>query len=181
MAPAAPIAVLDIDGVLADVGHRLHFISGKPRHWSAFFAAAGSDSLLPEGLLIAQELSRDHEIRYLTGRPRRLHEVTVSWLEGHGLPGGHVNMRPNRDFRPARIFKREVLRKWRDAGDHIGVVVDDDPQVIASLDEAGFPTFTATWADRSAPGDASPRRADGAHPSDGQQTLWTIQEQEGRT
>ena len=35
-----PLAVVDIDGVVADVRHRLHYIEGKPRQWDRFFSAA---------------------------------------------------------------------------------------------------------------------------------------------
>ena len=41
--PQQRVAVIDIDGVLADVGHRLHHIQGRPKDWAAFFAAAGDD------------------------------------------------------------------------------------------------------------------------------------------
>ena len=45
-----PLAVVDIDGVVADVRHRLHFIEGRPRQWDRFFAAAGDDPPQPEGV-----------------------------------------------------------------------------------------------------------------------------------
>ena len=34
------VAVLDIDGVLADVSHRLGHVQRRPKDWDAFFAAA---------------------------------------------------------------------------------------------------------------------------------------------
>ena len=41
-----PIAVFDIDGVLADVRHRLHHLQCRPQRWEAFFTAADRDPLL---------------------------------------------------------------------------------------------------------------------------------------
>jgi hypothetical protein len=35
-----PLAVFDLDGVLADVRHRLHFLDRRPKDWDGFFAAA---------------------------------------------------------------------------------------------------------------------------------------------
>lgn len=32
-----PLAVFDIDGVLADVRHRLPHVQGRPKDWDAFF------------------------------------------------------------------------------------------------------------------------------------------------
>ena len=35
-----PLAVFDIDGVLADVRHRLHFLQCRPQRWERFFSSA---------------------------------------------------------------------------------------------------------------------------------------------
>lgn len=45
-----PYAVLDIDATLSDVRHRLHHLRRRPKNWDGFFAAAGADGPLPEGL-----------------------------------------------------------------------------------------------------------------------------------
>ena len=54
-----PIAVLDIDGVLADVRHRLHHLERQPTSWSGFFAAAVSDPLLPVVLVSGYDEMRE--------------------------------------------------------------------------------------------------------------------------
>ena len=43
------VAVVDIDGVVADVRHRLHHVTGRPKDWRSFFAAAADDGLLGRG------------------------------------------------------------------------------------------------------------------------------------
>jgi hypothetical protein len=75
--PPRPIAVLDIDGVLADVRHRLHHLESRPKNWAAFFAAAPRDPLLAEGAAVATHLSTDHELVYLTGRPEHCRRDTA--------------------------------------------------------------------------------------------------------
>ena len=88
MAEPGRIVVFDIDGVLADVSHRLHHIAARPKNWPAFFAAAAGDPPLPEGVDLARRLSADHEVLYLTGRPESLRSVTQHWLEQPvGRPG----------------------------------------------------------------------------------------------
>ena len=47
---ARGLAVFDVDGVLADVGHRLRHLEGGRKDWGAFFAAAEKDPPLPVGL-----------------------------------------------------------------------------------------------------------------------------------
>ena len=139
-----PLAVIDIDGVVADVRHRLHLIQGKPRRWDEFFAAAGDDPPLPDGVALVHELAADHDVLWLTGRPERTRRLTAAWLAAQGLPAEPLLMRPDRDFRPARVTKRDQLRTLR-TKQEIGVVVDDDPDVIEMLAADGFPTRLADW------------------------------------
>jgi hypothetical protein len=47
---ARAIAVIDIDGVLADVRHRLKYLEQRPKNWGAFFRAAPKDPPLQTGL-----------------------------------------------------------------------------------------------------------------------------------
>jgi hypothetical protein len=143
-----PLAVVDIDGVVADVRHRLHFLERRPRDWDAFFAAAEHDTTHDEGLAVVDRLAADHEIVFLTGRPRRLEQATRTWLDGHRLGGHRLVMRPEGDRRPAVVVKAELLRKIS-AGRTVAVVVDDDPAIIEAMRSAGHPTFHADWERRS--------------------------------
>ena len=150
-AAVRPWAVLDIDGVLADVRHRLPHL--RPRRagregradWNAFFAHAADDPLLPEGAAVAMRLVVDHDLVYVSGRPERLRQTTEAWLNAHGLPRGAVVLRGESDRRPARVVKREILlRLARERP--VAIVVDDDVEVVAALESAGFPVLRADWA-----------------------------------
>ena len=55
--PPRMIAAVDIDGVLADVGHRLRHLEKSPKDWDAFFGAAGDDPVLDEGRRTASALA----------------------------------------------------------------------------------------------------------------------------
>lgn len=137
--------MIDLDGVLADVGHRLHHLSRRPKDWDAFFGAAGKDPLLAEGHAVVARLAEDHEVIYLTGRPEYLRRTTSQWLQQHALPEGRLLMRRRGDFRPSRVAKVEVLRRL--AGQRpVDVVVDDDDEVVAAARAAGFTVLHADWA-----------------------------------
>jgi hypothetical protein len=155
------LAVIDIDGVLADVRHRLAHVSGRPKDWAAFFAAAGDDPLLAQGAHTARRLAEVYDVVYLSGRPESLRSVTQRWLEVHGLPPGPLRLRPRRDFRPSRVFKVEALRELARTTP-VAVLVDDDPAVLEAARLAGFDVLPATWM--------------GEHPE-----LRAAQEDEGRT
>ena len=156
-----PLAVVDIDGVVADVRHRLHHIETSPKDWGAFFAHADEDPPLAVGVERVRNLSQGHEIVFLTGRPERLRRVTEAWLERHGIGGHKVVMRRHGDFRPARVAKAEELRRLA-RGRSVTVVLDDDPDVCTALRDAGWPVEQATWVPHS-------------------RTLRAAQEKDGRT
>jgi hypothetical protein len=158
---AKPLAVIDIDGVVADVRHRLHLIEHRPKRWDEFFARSADDPPLDAGVALVLELAEDHDVVWLTGRPERNRALTEAWLAAQGLPDGTLLMRRERDFRPAREAKREQLRRLR-ADREIAVVVDDDPEVVATLRKDGFPVRLADWLPHSS-------------------TLRKAQEREGRT
>lgn len=146
---ARPVAFVDLDGVLADVRHRLHHVTGRPKDWDSFFAAAPHDPLHPEGAAVVEQLRQDHEVVYLTGRPERCRTDTVAWLTRHGLDGHELVMRSPRDRRPAAVVKVEVIaRRFGDR--EVAVVVDDDDRVVAAMRAAGHPVLHADWEQRLA-------------------------------
>lgn len=144
-AEALPVAVVDIDGVLADVRHRLPHLDSRPPDWRAFFATMDDDQPLPEGLAVAAELAHEHRIVYLTGRPARYADVTARWLRTHGLPEGEVICRPDGDRRPAHVLKLAAVEALA-RHSRIAVCVDDNPKVVTSLRAGGFTVFEADWA-----------------------------------
>jgi hypothetical protein len=139
--------VLDIDGVLADVRHRLHYLDQKPKNWEAFFSAANNDGLLEVGADFAITAAASHQIVYLTGRPERLRAETTRWLQSNGLPPGPLLMRMDGDRRPAVQTKLQQLRRLR-AKIRVELVVDDDPIVIDAVAAAGFEARLADWMPR---------------------------------
>jgi hypothetical protein len=155
------LAVFDVDGVVADVRHRLHHLNRRPKDWGRFFAGAARDPAIVEGVSLAKEYATDHVLVWLTGRPEYLREITATWLGRQGLPNELLFMRPNSDHRPAREFKSEQLRRLSKESP-IDVVVDDDPLVVARLEHDGWPVRLADWVPY-------------------QRTLRDAQEQQGRT
>jgi len=160
------IAVFDIDGVLADVRHRLHHVERRPKDWDSFFASMDDDTPLEDGVALAQRYADEgHRIAYLTGRNESYRELTLAWLRRHGLPDGRLVMRRNDDRRPARVFKPQALSRLAREGE-IVVVVDDDRAVVDVLRHEGWTVLLADWM-----------HAD----EDQQGSLFDAQEVEGRS
>ena len=160
-----PLAIVDIDGVVADVRHRLHHVERRPKDWDAFFAAADRDPPHPEGLAVVGRLAEDHEIVFVTGRPAWLRAATEAWLDANGLGGHELHMRSSRDRAPARVVKPQLVARLA-AGREVGVVVDDDAEVLDAMRARGWPVFHADWERRAPDEDA---------------TLHEAQEADGRT
>ena len=139
-----PLAVFDIDGVLADVRHRLHHVERRPKDWDAFFEAAIDDPPLEQGVALARASAEDCDVVYVTGRPERCRADTLAWFARHGLPPGELSMRATRDRRPARLAKPGLLRRLA-AGRPVAVVVDDDLQVCQAYEDAGYRVLRADW------------------------------------
>ncbi|MFC8224921.1 hypothetical protein [Streptomyces sp. NPDC057287] len=139
------MAVFDLDGTLADSGHRQHFLEGRRRDWERFFSAAPHDPPLDEGVRLVLASARECEVVYLTGRPERCRRDTVDWLERQGMPRGDVHMRRDGDRRPARRTKLEVLERLGGQRE-VRVFVDDDELVCDAAERAGFTVVRARWA-----------------------------------
>ncbi|HEU4512205.1 MAG TPA: hypothetical protein VFR87_03790 [Nocardioidaceae bacterium] len=143
------VAAVDIDGVLADVRHRLHHVTRNPKDWGAFFAAASEDPVLEQGRETVVRLGEVFDIVYLSGRPERCRDDTEGWLRRHTLPAGPVHLRPSGDRRPARLLKVEVLNRLA-ADRPVAVLVDDDPQVLEAARDAGYDVLPADWMHEAA-------------------------------
>ena len=156
------LTVMDIDGVCADVRHRLHFVQQRPKQWDEFFAAAVDDTPLPQAIEVAHGAAR---LVYLSGRPERYRTDTVAWLKQHGFPAAPVHLRPDHDTRPAARFKPEALARLGGPS-AIEAVYDDDEKVVVALRALGFHVVHVTWMPASEPQ---------------QLTLLDIQETQGRT
>lgn len=164
------LAVFDLDGVLADVRHRLHHLEGRPKNWRAFFREAVHDPVLDEGRRALQQAVADgNRIVYLTGRPDWCRLDTRTWFAANDLPDTELHMRPARDRRPARFYKADVLSQLAQSTT-VHVMYDDDAAVVEHLSALGLPVVHATWMTVAGPAEAEDMR-----------TLYWAQEEEGRT
>lgn len=104
------VIVFDIDGTLADNGHRVGFIRTKPKNWNAYHAITGDDVLISDIAYIhslfvaAQDL-----ILFGTGRNESQRIVTTEWLNRYNLTHVEMFMRKDGDYRDDGTIKSELL------------------------------------------------------------------------
>lgn len=132
-----PIVIVDIDGTIADVRHRLHHIQGvKKKNWKAFFEGMDRDKPIESMIQQVHELARQHQIIIVTGRPDHYRERTEKWLKANGIRYRKLFMRPSGDHRPDYTVKEEVLREFRKG--QIVLAIDDREPVCDMWEKNGI-------------------------------------------
>jgi hypothetical protein len=136
-----PAVVFDIDGVLADAGHRqdILFAGGKRKNWKAFFDAAGDDAVIEEVARATELIDRDLCVVLLTARPTTIQRITVTWLQQHDLRWDLLVMRPEGDFRSSPDAKRMAVHELRAAGFDLRLAFDDDRRNVDMFHDEGIP------------------------------------------
>lgn len=125
------LALLDIDGLLADDRHRQHFAVAK--EWDDYFAetAMAADTVWLEGRTLAEKLVAEGAwVGYLTGRREDTRPVTYRWLYDHSFPlwCAELMMKGYNDKRPTPIVKATKILELKEHWDSV-VLYDDDPEV----------------------------------------------------
>ncbi len=114
--------VFDIDGVLADPSHRLHYIQQEPKNWEMFFAECIRDAPIKAGVELFYTVERGsryigmeryNDISLWTGRPERVRVHTKGWLavnmyRADSMP---LIMRADDDHRPDHEVKADFIKK----------------------------------------------------------------------
>ncbi len=134
-----PIVIVDMDGTLADVSHRIHHVRSKKKDWPRFFATMNEDP--PSQIVVnwVKNLPPDFEVVIVTGRPETYLSDTKAWLARHDIPYSRILMRPTGDHRPDYVVKRELLDHI--PRDRVAFVIDDRPSVCEMWRACGLRVF----------------------------------------
>ena len=80
-----PLYIFDLDGTLALIEHRRHFVEGPKKDWPAFFAACVDDAPNVPVIRTLQTLRKSGaEIWIWSGRSDEVRSETIQWLTKHG-------------------------------------------------------------------------------------------------
>jgi len=139
--------IFDIDGTLADLTHRLHWIKSKPKNYKAFMEACPLDGEITPVVRLARALDSiqfstgpGEKIRliFCSGRSDEYREQTAQWLAEADLGPDHLYMRKAGDYRKDSIVKSELLDQIRADGFNPQLVFDDRQQVVDMWRERGL-------------------------------------------
>lgn len=161
------IYVFDLDGTIADLNHRLHFVTppidarvGAPKevweqhrdwkpNWNAFFDACADDTPIEWVADLMRMLWRYERLTgqrsallVLSGRSDRVRRVTEDWMQQRKIPYDFLLMRKEGDHRPDEIVKLEILREFLDSKPdchpRVEFIVDDRQKVVDMWRRNGF-------------------------------------------
>lgn len=137
--PYRNIILCDIDGTLADLTHRLHYVRGDNRNWDAFFAEVGDDGFKGDVWVQVVEDARKNDaiIIFLSGRSEVARKDTEEWFEDFGIMGPIVLMRREWDRRPDTEVKSEIF-EWHFKDYNVIRVYDDRPRLVRMWREMGL-------------------------------------------
>lgn len=140
--------VFDLDGTLADIGHRTHHVRGAKPNWPAFFAACPLDR--PNAPVIASlqaHRQAGHHVEIWSARSEVVRLETEIWLEANGIPASLLRyMRADGDSTPDTVLKRHWLMQLHES-ERPSLVYDDRQRVVDMWRAEGIACFqvVANW------------------------------------
>lgn len=112
------LIICDLDGTIANIEHRLHYIKGPHKDWVSFTKACVDDEPYKDVIEIlfnlydAGPMVDKRTVYFFSGRSEVVRKETEEWLKKHvpitdGRP--YLYMRKEGDYRPDTTIKYEMM------------------------------------------------------------------------
>jgi predicted kinase len=138
--PPHNIIICDIDGTIADLTHRLHYVKGDTKDWDSFFAEVWKDNFRT-GVwedVLDDAFQHNAEVVFVSGRSDTTREGTSEWLKWWtGFENFKLIMRQSWDRRDDTVVKKEMYDKYLSRM-RVVRVYDDRPRVIRMWRDLGL-------------------------------------------
>jgi predicted secreted acid phosphatase len=135
----AKAIIVDLDGTLCDVEHRVHHVRSKPKNWKAFNESMDQDKPYFWCLeLISAMKARGYKIFFVTGRDDDYRTMTADWLKRHHVEYDELYMRKARDYREDSEVKEEIYLQFIEKKAQVLFVVDDRKSVVERWRKLGL-------------------------------------------
>jgi len=137
--------IFDLDGTIALIDHRRHFVEGKgskasDEEWRCFFAACVDDQPNEPVIETLRALrAQGYYIVILSGRSDEVDKETRTWLKDYDVPYDELHMRPEGDYEPDEKWKARFLHRF--APTTILCVFDDRQKVVDMWRRKGIVCF----------------------------------------
>lgn len=125
-----PAIIVDLDGTLCNIDHRLHFMKGEKKNWKGFFESLKDDSINSWCQEIIYKFENNYKIILCSGRPDDHRKATEEWLEKYGINYDALYMRKRNDFRPDHVVKEIIYDFNIEPQYDIMFAIDDRQSII---------------------------------------------------
>jgi uncharacterized HAD superfamily protein len=123
--------IVDLDGTLCDVEHRVHHVQGKIKNWKAFNELMIHDELNHWCFELMEAMTtRGYKIIFVTGRGEADRSPTETWLQKHKVDYEHLYMRGIFDNREDSDVKESIYLTMIEGTYQVLFVVDDRASVV---------------------------------------------------
>lgn len=133
------VAIIDIDGTLADVDSIRHLVEGDNRNFDEFHRQSVN---VPPNAAVLELIHRLRdegvETVLVTGRSEKYRRLTEFWIAMHDIPVQALLMRKSFDGRPDSVVKNEIFVHIEQRFQPV-LAVDDRPDLLALWLELGVP------------------------------------------
>ncbi len=127
----AKAIIVDLDGTLCNVDHRVHFVQRHPKDWGSFNKNMIHDDInnwcyeLIEAMRI-----KNYKIVIVTGRDEDYRSQTIEWLRKYKVHFDQLLMRPSKDYREDSDIKEELFNQFVKDQYEVTFVLDDRKSVV---------------------------------------------------
>lgn len=128
--------IVDLDGTLCNINHRLHHVEKEPKDWESFFKEIPNDTV-NQWVKELIDMLWDRDIILLSWRPDSYYDTTAKWLADNSINYNFILMRSHWDRRPDYQVKRDLYNQCLDW--NIALAIDDRDEVCQLRKEKNIP------------------------------------------
>lgn len=132
--------ICDLDGTLANIDHRRHFVEGvEKKDWKSFFAGIPYDEInLTVSKFLVTSRIQGTKVILMTGRGEETMPDTLAWLDKWRVSFDAIFHRKAGDFRADHIIKKELYDEFVVSRFEVDLVLDDRNSVVKMWREMGL-------------------------------------------
>jgi len=146
------VYIFDLDGTLADIEHRRHFVTNGNNQWDMFYRQCFNDVpnvSVVKTYKILQESG--HQLYIFSGRSDVVRSKTIYWLRCHEIYYEKLLMRDHTDYTPDDELKRawlyQLINEHHFTKSNIIAVFDDRKKVVDMWRREGLTCFQVASGD----------------------------------
>lgn len=141
------IVIFDLDGVLADVRHRIHYVDpkvSKKLNWDIFFEECVNDIPNKDMIkLLKVFVEKGYRIYILSGRSTAVKKETLEWFDYYNIPFDFMFLRPIKNYEMDYKLKKKWIEEiiGLEGKYKVFMVFDDNEENIEMFRNAGIHAF----------------------------------------